>query len=101
MVLDGEENEALRVLGEERLIGLLRLEGRGDLLGLGGLLVRVVFGIDLGLELSKVLVEGLVLLVGGTELELLGGRVHVEVLDTGGNLCSARVSYSHGGGYVS
>lgn len=89
MVLDGEENEALRVLGEERLIGLLRLEGRGHLLGLGGLSVRVVFSIYLGFELSKVLVEGLVLLVGGTEVELLRGRVHVEILDTGGNLYSA------------
>ena len=88
MVLDGEENEALGVLGKEGLVGLLRLDSRGDLLGLGSLLVRVVFGIDLGLELSKVGVEGLVLLVGGTEVELLGGRVvHVEVLDTGGDLC--------------
>lgn len=90
MILDGEEDEALRVLLEEGLVGLLRLDGRGHA-GLGLLLLRearllLLSGIHLGLERGEVGIEGGVLLVGAGEVKLLDGRLHLEVLDGGSSL---------------
>jgi hypothetical protein len=87
MVLNGEENETLRVFLKEGLIKLLSLCSDNSLCLLLGLLD------NLGLELCGIdVLVGLVLLVGYTEVELLDGRFHVKVLDTGSSLFSQLVS---------
>lgn len=83
MVLDGEENETLRVLLKEGLIELLSLGSHNSFCLFLCLLD------NLGPELCGIdVVVGLVLLVGDTEVELLDGRFHVKVLDTGSSLFS-------------
>ena len=97
MVLDGEEDETLRVLLENGLVGLVWSNARGD--GLGLLLLNLLGLDDLGvlhLGLGSVdlvgqtgegsLVHGVVLLVGGIEVELLNGRLHLEGVDGGSSL---------------
>lgn len=85
MVLDGKENKTLGVLLKQRLVGFLRLDARGnsDL----GLLLLGLFD-NLCLEVGGIegLVQRLVLLIGGAEVELLDGRLHVEVLNGGSSL---------------
>lgn len=84
MILDGEQDEALRVLLEKRLLSLQRdivlllLLSLGRLWLLGGL---GVVGIDLGLKGGEVGVEGLVLLIRRVEVELLDGGLHLEGLN--------------------
>jgi len=80
MVLDGEENETVRVLLQERLTGLELLNGRSRLGSLDGLLDRLGDSrVDVGSR--RVLLAG--------EVELLDGRVaHLEVLERGGSLCA-------------
>ena len=87
MVLDGEKDEALAVLLEDGLLDLIGLDarshGRLGLLLLGSLhaeLLRVL-GVDLGLEGGEISVKGLVLLVGGSEVELLDRGFHLEGLN--------------------
>lgn len=82
MVLDGEQDEALRVLLQDGLVNLLRLDcrshgGLGLLLleGLGGLVVVVHL---LSKALESGLVERLVLLVGSVEVDLLNGGLNLE-----------------------
>lgn len=85
MVLDGEQDEALRVLGEERLIEELLLWFWGsDCLDL--LLLVLKLGIHLGLEGGEVGIEGLVFLVGWGKVELLDGRLHLEGVNGGSSL---------------
>lgn len=80
MVLDGKENETVRVLLQERLTGLEFLNGRNRLGSLDGLLG--------GLGDSRVDVGSRRVLLAG-EVELLDGRVaHLEVLEGGGSLCT-------------
>lgn len=87
MVLDGEENETLRVLLEEGLVELLSLGSDNNLCLLLGLLD------NLRLELCSIdVLVGLVLLVGDSKVKLLDGRFHVEVLNTGSSLFSQLVS---------
>jgi len=85
MVLDGKENETLGVLLKERLIGLLRLDARGNS-GLGLLLLGLFDNLCLEVGGIEGLVQRLVLLVGGAEVELLDGRLHFEVLNGGSSL---------------
>jgi len=85
MILDGEENESLGVLLEQRLVHLPGLGGSGhSLLCLH--LGLVVLRVDLGLEGSEVGVKSLVLFVGGGEVQLLYGRLHREVLNCSSSL---------------
>lgn len=91
MVLDGEQDEALRVLLQDGLVNLLRLNcgshsGLGLLLleGLGGFVVVVHL---LGKGLESGLVERLVLLVGGVEVDLLDGGLNLERVNGRGSLC--------------
>lgn len=78
MVLDGEENETVRVLLQERLSSLELLNGRLRLGSLGRLLG--------GLGDSRVDVGSRrVLLAGKVEL-FDGGVAHLEVLEGGGSL---------------
>jgi hypothetical protein len=91
VILDGEQHEALRVLLQEGLVGLLGLDGRGHG-GLWPLLVRgslLVVGVHLGLEGGEVRVKRRVLLVGGGEVELLDGGLHLKGLDRGSSLQGA------------
>lgn len=67
MVLDGEEDETVGVLLEERLVGLSLLDTKGNLGGLDGLLDGLGGRVD-GLER-----RGRVLLADGLEVELLDG----------------------------
>lgn len=87
MVLNGEENETLRVLLEEGLVELLSLGSDNRLCLLLGLLD------NLRLELCSIdVLVRLVLLVGDSKVELLDGRFHVKVLNTGSSLFSQFVS---------
>lgn len=86
MVLDGEENEALTVLLEKRLVHLLLLDARGDhrrFLLLRGLLSGLGLNVGCG---GNVRADGLVLLVGVVEVELLDGGLHLERIESGGSL---------------
>jgi len=91
VVLDGEKNEALRVLLEEGLVGLFWLDGCSsglllDLLDLGDNRLGVLDGDGVGV----------VFLVGGIEVELLNGRLYLESLNGSGSLCSERVLLAPG-----
>ena len=68
VVLDGEEDETVRVLLEERLVGLKLLDARSNLGSLNGLLGRLRGGRVDGLER-----RGRVLLADRLEIELLNG----------------------------
>lgn len=75
---------------EERLVGLQGLDAGGHG-GLGLILLlddssRLVIGVNLGLEGGEVGIERSVLLVGGGEVKLLGGRLHLEGLHRGDSL---------------
>lgn len=90
MVLDGEQDEALRVLLQDGLVNLIWLNcrshgGLGLLLleGLGGLVVVVHL---LGEALESGLVERLVFLVGSVEVDLLDGRLNLERVNGRGSL---------------
>jgi hypothetical protein len=94
VILDGEEDEALRVLLEQRLIGLLRVDRHS--LGLRLLVhgcLLLVLGVNLCLERGEVGVERCVLLVGRGEVELLDWRFHLKGVNCGSSL--------HVGAYVS
>jgi hypothetical protein len=90
MVLNREENKSLRILLKEGLVGFLSLNARGSSLGL--LLLGLLN--DLCLQLGGIggLVERLVFLVGGTEVELFDRGLHVEVLNCGSSLLIRNVS---------
>lgn len=81
MVLDGEEDEATRVLLEERLVGVVVLDNSGLSLLLLDLLDLLddwlVVGIDLLSKSGDSRVR-VVLLVRDAEIELLNGRLHLE-----------------------
>ena len=87
----------MRVLLENGLLEFLSRETRG----LGGLLLLSdlegnglvgLLGIHALSEVSDTGVNRLVLLVGGTEVELLDGRLDLEVLNGRGSLGETRVS---------
>jgi hypothetical protein len=80
MVLDGEENEASRVLLKEGLLGLLLFDGRRDgRLDFLDVILEVIWDADDGLES--------VLLLRWREVELLCGRVgHLECVNCRCNL---------------
>jgi hypothetical protein len=80
MVLDGEEDESLRILLEEGLIGLLGLNGVGNS-RLGGLFCSLHLGDDgLGHGLGGDFFGWrVVLLVGDAEVKLLDRRLHLQV----------------------
>lgn len=81
VVLDGEEDETVRVLLQERLIGLGLLDARSNLGGLDGLLAQLVDRRVDGLGRRDIL------LASGLEVELLDRRVtHLEVLERGSSL---------------
>jgi hypothetical protein len=90
VVLDGEKDEAVGVLLEKRLIGFEALGGRcGNwrrdlcLLFLDRRLVLSVHAVGEG---SDTVIDGMVLLVYGIEVELLDGRLHFEGLNGSGSL---------------
>lgn len=80
VVLDGEQDEALGVVLEERLVGLLGLDGGGH----GGRRLLDLLGDDRRVVLRDGGGVGVVLLVG--EVELLHGRLHLEGVDGSGGL---------------
>lgn len=84
MILDGEQDKALRVLLQERLVEFNRLDDLFVLLSLGRLQLGGlgVVGINLRLEGGEArIIEGLVLLVRRVEVELLDRRFHLEGLN--------------------
>lgn len=79
MVLDGEENETMRVLLQQRLVCLALLDGGSHL---GKLRLGWLLGHGLSLDVGRVdrTRHGNVLLVRGLEAELLDGRIaHLEL----------------------
>lgn len=81
MVLNGEQNEAVGVLLQERLVGLKLLSSGSSLGNLNGLLGNLVGGGVDGVERRGVL------LANGLEVKLLDGRVaHLEILEGGSSL---------------
>lgn len=87
MVFDGEHDKPLRVLLQQRLIGLLRLECGGD--GLGNILINLLGLCRLSLldlpsplqlvDLGHVVgggIDGLILLVLDAEIGILDGMIH-------------------------
>lgn len=91
MVLDWEENEALRVLLQKRLVCLFGLDRWSYH---NGLLLDFLDGLlDHDVNNRRVGVEGHVLLAGSCELELLGRRLaHLETLNGRGSLQQVGVS---------
>lgn len=90
MVLDGKQDEALRVLLQDGLVNLIGLNcrshgGLGLLLleGLGGLVVVVHL---LGKGLESGLVKRLVLLVGSVEVDLLDRGLNLKRVNGRGSL---------------
>lgn len=80
MILDGEEDKAMRVLLEQRLLGLDILDARshlGSFLSLVGDLVRLQVDVR----------RACIFLAGNVEVDLLDGRVtHFEILEGGSSL---------------
>ena len=87
MVLDGKEDEALRVLLQKGLVGFLWPNSRrNSSLGLLlSLLRNGLLRVDLGGESVDISVNRRVLLAG-VEVQLLHGRLHLERLHIGSNL---------------
>lgn len=86
MVLDWEQDKALRVLLEKGLIGLFRLNCWRN--NNGFLYLDFLDGLlDLDLDNRRVGVKRHVLLASSLELELLGRRLaHLKTLNAGGGL---------------
>ena len=89
MVFDGEEHESLCVLAEQWLIGFLWLEALCNHsldLCLLDILDDGLLDLDI-FEDGRVGIQGLVLLVGSSEVELLRrGVTHLERFDASGSL---------------
>lgn len=82
MVLDGEQDEAVGVLLEEGLVGLLGLDAGGH----GALRLLNLLSLDEGGVQGDGGV-GVVLLVGDAEVKLLDGGLHLERVNGSGSLC--------------
>ena len=91
MVLDGEEDEALGVLLQKGLVGLLWSDGRcNSSLGLLlGLLYNRLLRVDLVGKSVDIGVKRRVLLAG-VKVQLLHGRLHLEGLHVGSDLDEER-----------
>lgn len=79
MILDGEENKAMRILLKQRLAGLELLDSRSSLGSFDSLVDLAGLQVDVG--------DRRVFLASGFEVELLrGGIAHLQVLERRGSL---------------